>query len=109
LPTYEYRCAAGHHYEKREGFDAPPKQKCTRCRRQASRLISAPPIVFKGSGFYKTDNRGSDSESAPSTTSSTPTASTPAADAGHGHAHGPDGHTHGASTSTDAVETAAAG
>ena len=103
MPTYEYRCAAGHQYEKREGFDAPPKQKCEKCRRQASRMISAPPIVFKGSGFYKTDNRGSDTESAPPAAA----AATPAADPGHGHSHGPGGHTHGASSS-DAVETAAA-
>jgi len=59
LPTYEYRCENGHQYEKREGFDAPAKQKCPTCKAVASRLLFAPPVVFKGSGFYKTDNRGS--------------------------------------------------
>lgn len=102
MPTYEYRCDAGHQYEKREGFDAPAKQKCEKCGKPANRVIFAPPIVFKGSGFYKTDSRGasSDSESAPS---STPTPSTD----GHGHSHGPGGHTHD-SSSGDSVESAAA-
>jgi putative FmdB family regulatory protein len=57
MPTYEYECAAGHRYEKREGFDAPATQKCPKCRRVARRVISAPSVVFKGSGFYITDSR----------------------------------------------------
>jgi putative FmdB family regulatory protein len=61
LPTYEYRCEGGHQYEKREGFDAPSRQKCPTCNRKATRLLHAPPIVFKGSGFYATDSRGSSS------------------------------------------------
>ena len=115
MPTYEYRCSAGHQYEKREGFDAPAKQKCERCRRQASRVISAPPIVFKGNGFYKTDSRGSETSidtgsSSNSSPGSDSTPSTPAA-SDHGHSHGPGGHTHGPSKPTagsDTVENAAA-
>lgn len=77
MPTYEYRCTGGHQYEKREGFDAPPRQKCQVCSKQANRLLSAPPIVFKGTGFYKTDSRGSSagSESAPSTAASSSSSS----------------------------------
>lgn len=71
MPLYEYRCQkCAHTYEKREGFDAPARQKCPKCRGKALRVLHAPPIVFKGSGFYVTDNRkngASDaSESAPS-------------------------------------------
>jgi putative FmdB family regulatory protein len=105
VPTYEYRCAAGHQYEKREGFDAPAKQKCEKCGKAANRVIFAPPIVFKGSGFYKTDSRGS--SSADSDSSSTTSTPTPPADAGHGHSHGPGGHSQGDSGG-DSVETAAA-
>jgi putative FmdB family regulatory protein len=101
VPTYEYRCEAGHQYEKREGFDAPARQKCERCGKAANRLIFAPPVVFKGSGFYKTDSRGSsDSDSAA-------TAPAASSDGGDGHSHGPRGHTHGDSGS-DGVESAAA-
>ena len=103
MPTYEYACTAcEHRYEKREGFDAPAKQKCPKCRKTSNRLLSAPAVVFKGTGFYKTDSRGSDSGNAPSSSGSgadsaaAPAAATPAADAGHGHSHGADGHSHDA-------------
>jgi putative FmdB family regulatory protein len=59
VPTYEYRCSAGHQYEKRESFSAPSRQKCQVCGKQADRVLFAPPIVFKGQGFYVTDSRGS--------------------------------------------------
>lgn len=60
MPTYEYLCTkCGHLYEKREGFDAPARQPCSRCGAEARRVIHAPPILFKTSGFYVTDNRKS--------------------------------------------------
>ncbi len=60
MPIYEYRCQkCAHLYEKREGFDAPARQKCPTCGGQAQRVLHAAPIVFKGSGFYVTDNRSS--------------------------------------------------
>ena len=101
MPTYEYACAAcGNRYEKREGFDAKPRQKCPKCGKMAQRLLSTPAVVFKGSGFYKTDSRGSSSgESSSSESSSDKPASTPseapaAAAGGHGHSHGPGAHSH---------------
>ena len=64
MPLYEYICGAcGARYEKREGFDAPARQSCQTCGRSATRVLHAPPIVFKGSGFYKTDSRGTSSAS----------------------------------------------
>jgi putative FmdB family regulatory protein len=92
MPTYEYRCEAGHTYEKREGFDAPARQKCPTCRKPAARVLFAPPVVFKGGGFYATDSRkGKSSDSGAAETAPEPAA---AAD-GHGHSHGPGGHDHG--------------
>ncbi|MDP9236044.1 MAG: FmdB family transcriptional regulator [Chloroflexota bacterium] len=83
MPTYEYACAAcGKRYETREGFDAPARQKCQVCGKGlAQRVLFAPPVVFKGSGFYKTDSRGSSDSSAPSTATaaSSDDASKPAA------------------------------
>ena len=77
MPTYEYRCPdCAHEYEKREGFDAPAAQKCPQCGGKAQRVIHAPPIVFKGSGFYVTDSRKPDgdasAEPAPSANGSKP-------------------------------------
>ena len=58
MPIYEYRCqSCANAYEKREGYDAPARQKCPKCGRSAQRVLQAAPIVFKGSGFYITDNR----------------------------------------------------
>ncbi|HEV8574065.1 MAG TPA: FmdB family zinc ribbon protein [Dehalococcoidia bacterium] len=59
MPVYEYRCSRGHHYEKTEGFDAPRRQPCPECGTTATRQISLPAVIFKGPGFYSTDNRGS--------------------------------------------------
>jgi putative FmdB family regulatory protein len=71
VPKYDYRCSAGHQYEKREGFDAPALQTCEVCGIDARRVLTPPAIVFKGSGWYVTDSRKSgSSESASTATSS---------------------------------------
>ena len=57
MPTYDYRCDEGHRYEKREPFGSPAQQPCDECGETARRVIHAPPVVFKGSGWYKTDSR----------------------------------------------------
>ena len=111
MPTYDYACAScGNQYEKREGFDAKPRQKCPKCGKMAQRMLSLPAVVFKGTGFYKTDSRGSSSapgesgasgDSAPATTPAT----TPAVDGGH--SHGPGGHTHDTPSPTTTPTTPA--
>lgn len=79
MPKYDYRCSAGHQYEKREGFDAPALQDCQVCGIPARRLLTAPSIVFKGSGWYVNDSRKSSPSStdqpAPSTDASSDTSS----------------------------------
>jgi putative FmdB family regulatory protein len=58
VPLYDYKCTSCEYiYEVREGFDAPSRQACPTCGAIAKRLLHAPPIVFKGSGFYITDSR----------------------------------------------------
>lgn len=97
MPVYEYRCSKGHEYEKTEGFSAPTEQKCIKCRARAKRQISRPTVIFKGSGFYSTDNRGSGGGGGSSESSEAPAASAPSeskSDNGHGHSHGPGGHSH---------------
>jgi putative FmdB family regulatory protein len=79
VPTYVYACeSCGQRYEKREGFDAPARQKCQHCGKTANRVLFAPPVVFKGSGFYKTDSRGTASASTDGGGSSAPAAPAPA-------------------------------
>lgn len=56
MPLYEYQCEAGHRVEKREPFGSPAHQPCDKCGKPAHRLLNAPPILFKGSGWYSTDS-----------------------------------------------------
>lgn len=68
MPIYEYRCANGHQYERWESFEAAAEHACQICDEVARRLITLPSVIFKGSGFYSTDNRkgGSEPSSKPS-------------------------------------------
>ena len=63
VPTYDYRCAKGHRYEKVEPFGSPSEHPCDKCGAVAKRQLSVPALAFKGSGFYKTDSRKSGSNS----------------------------------------------
>ena len=59
VPLYEYECSkCGRRFEKIEKVSAPLKQKCPKCGAVAVRLMSAPAIQFKGSGWYVTDYAG---------------------------------------------------
>jgi len=58
MPMYEYECMiCGMRFERRQHFNDPPLQQCPECRGEVRRVFSPPAIVFKGSGFYVTDNR----------------------------------------------------
>ena len=59
MPTYEYRCPQGHHFEQFQRMSDAPVDKCPECGHPAERLLSAGGgLIFKGSGFYITDYRG---------------------------------------------------
>ncbi|MEO8635224.1 MAG: FmdB family zinc ribbon protein [Gemmatimonadales bacterium] len=56
MPTYEYLCPAGHHFDLIQKMSDKPKARCPKCGKPASRQISGGAgLVFKGSGFYITD------------------------------------------------------
>src|SRR4030042_639626 len=59
MPTYEYKCSGcGHTFEERHSID-DRVEHCPKCGEGVRRLFHPVGIIFKGSGFYKTDNRGS--------------------------------------------------
>lgn len=90
MPTYQYACTAcGERLEAVQSFTDAPLTECPACSGALRKVFSAVGVVFKGSGFYKTDSRGkapSSGESKPaavetkapatSESSSTPAAST---------------------------------
>lgn len=83
MPTYQYACTAcGHQLEAVQSFTDAPLTQCPACEGRLRKLFSAVGVVFKGSGFYRTDSRagakngsrnGADKE--PVTAGSTTTAS----------------------------------
>jgi putative FmdB family regulatory protein len=69
VPTYQYACTAcGHQLEAVQSFYDEPLTECPACEGRLRKLFSSVGIVFKGSGFYRTDSRPkSASESGEST------------------------------------------
>lgn len=62
MPTYDYACAAcGHRFEEFQSMSSDPLKKCPECKKnKLERLIgTGAGVIFKGSGFYETDYRGS--------------------------------------------------
>ena len=56
MPIYEYRCTdCQHTFEVRQKFSDPPVKKCPRCKGKVEKLLSAPGLLFKGTGWYVTD------------------------------------------------------
>jgi len=74
MPIYEYQCEeCGVRFERMQHMSADPLDTCPECSGQIHRVISPAGIIFKGSGFYVTDNRKSSSgrsqkKTSPSTT-----------------------------------------
>jgi putative FmdB family regulatory protein len=55
MPTYEYRCENGHTFEALQSMSEDALSTCEVCGAPCQRLLSAPAIHYKGSGFYTTD------------------------------------------------------
>ncbi|MBI2887038.1 MAG: FmdB family transcriptional regulator [Chloroflexi bacterium] len=69
MPTYEYRCTVcSHRFEARQGFHEPALTHCPVCQGGAQRVIHAVGVVFRGSGWYSTDHRGSTTTSSSAST-----------------------------------------
>ncbi|MBC2961344.1 FmdB family zinc ribbon protein [Nocardioides deserti] len=102
MPTYQYACTeCGHAFEQFQSFSDDALTECPECSGRLRKLFNAVGVVFKGSGFYRTDSRSgssstdggsssssssgsttsdsSSSSSSSSSTTSTSTSSTPAA------------------------------
>ncbi|MFW6597395.1 FmdB family zinc ribbon protein [Propionibacteriaceae bacterium Y2011] len=58
MPTYQYRCTScGSDLEVVQKFTDPSLTECPECAGALKKVFNAVGVVFKGSGFYKTDNR----------------------------------------------------
>lgn len=76
MPTYEYACTScGEHLEVAQSFRDDPLRECPACRGPLRKVFGSIGVVFKGSGFYKTDSRpaaksGGDKDKAAASTGS---------------------------------------
>jgi len=55
MPIYEYKCDNGHVFDVIQKMTDEPLHECQECGAPAARVLSAPAIHFKGSGFHNTD------------------------------------------------------
>ena len=64
MPTYTYKCKeCGHKFDKRQSFSDDPLRVCPECGAESGlrKVVNSVGILFKGSGFYVTDNRNGSS------------------------------------------------
>lgn len=60
MPTYQYACSAcGNEFDIVQKFSDDALTECPTCAGELRKVFSAVGIVFKGSGFYRTDSRSS--------------------------------------------------
>jgi putative FmdB family regulatory protein len=55
VPIYEYRCENGHLFDVMQRMSDDPLTACIDCGAPVQKVLNAPAIHFKGSGFYNTD------------------------------------------------------
>jgi putative FmdB family regulatory protein len=62
VPTYGYRCTkCGNQFEVFQRMSDEPIQTCPNCQGEVTKILYPSGVVFKGSGYYSTDYRGSGS------------------------------------------------
>jgi putative FmdB family regulatory protein len=73
MPTYGYRCGScGHEFEIQQRITEQPLTTCPKCGGKLSKMLYPAGIIFKGSGYYTTDYKGSGNGSAGSSNGTAP-------------------------------------
>lgn len=76
MPTYQYACKnCGHRFEIVQSFSDPSLTECPECQGDLRKVFNSVGVVFKGSGFYRTDSRAASSSSDSSSSSASSTSS----------------------------------
>jgi putative FmdB family regulatory protein len=72
MPTYGYRCTqCGHQFEVFQRMSDEPIQTCPKCQGKVIQMLYPSGVVFKGSGYYSTDYKGSGSSASSNGSGST--------------------------------------
>jgi putative FmdB family regulatory protein len=78
VPTYQYACTnpeGKHEFEVVQSFSDAPVSECPQCGAPVRKVYGSVGVVFKGSGFYRTDSRKSASASESASSPSSPSTS----------------------------------
>lgn len=79
MPTYQYRCSeCGHAFEQVQSFSDDALTVCPECNGVLRKVFNSVGVVFKGSGFYKTDSRSSSTATTPAASASSDSSSSSA-------------------------------
>jgi putative FmdB family regulatory protein len=76
MPTYQYACtnpACGNRFELVQSFTDPAVSECPVCAQRVRKVFGSVGVVFKGSGFYRTDSRAAAKNGKSESSSATPT------------------------------------
>ena len=80
MPTYQYACTnpdGKHEFELVQSFTDEPASECTVCGAPVRKVYGSVGVVFKGSGFYRTDSRAGANGKASATSDSSSSSSRP--------------------------------
>ncbi|MDV9191258.1 FmdB family zinc ribbon protein [Streptomyces sp. SR27] len=109
MPTYQYQCTeCGEGLEAVQKFTDDALTECPQCKGRLKKVFSAVGIVFKGSGFYRNDSRGSSSSSSPAASKSS-TSSASSSDAKPAASSSSSGSSSTASSSSSGSSSSSAG
>ncbi|MEU4263299.1 FmdB family zinc ribbon protein [Streptomyces sp. NPDC025273] len=110
MPTYQYQCTeCGEGLEAVQKFTDDALTVCPNCEGRLKKVFSAVGIVFKGSGFYRNDSRGSSSSSTPATSSAKASGSASSTPASSGSDAKPAASTSSSSGSTSSSSSSTSG
>ncbi|MFE8008964.1 FmdB family zinc ribbon protein [Streptomyces sp. NPDC057418] len=110
MPTYQYQCTeCGEGLEAVQKFTDDALTVCPNCEGRLKKVFSAVGIVFKGSGFYRNDSRGSSSSSTSATSSAKASGSASSTPASSGSDAKPAASTSSSSGSTSSSSSSTSG
>ncbi|MFF6811374.1 FmdB family zinc ribbon protein [Streptomyces sp. NPDC012403] len=109
MPTYQYQCTeCGEGLEAVQKFTDDALTECPNCQGRLKKVFSAVGIVFKGSGFYRNDSRGSSSSSSPASSKSSSTSSSTSSSSDSGSSSSGSSSSSSSSGSSSSTSTTAA-
>ncbi|MFF7249637.1 FmdB family zinc ribbon protein [Embleya sp. NPDC008237] len=110
MPTYQYQCTAcGEGLEAVQKFTDDALTECPACQGRLRKVFSAVGVVFKGSGFYRTDSRGSSTSSTPATASTGATSSSSEGSSSSGSSSSSSGSSSSGSSSSGSSSSSSSG